>query len=376
VTEGVAAAVGEVLRVSEAVAVADADPLEALLAETALLPEGGAEGGGDREVLRAGEDDAEGHMETLRDVLGEALSEALPRSFEGEAEGRTEPLAAADAVGAPLREPPPPAPPSPSMPAEGVAPCVNDRKPVGLPESCAEGLSLAEGAPLREGAGERDVEPLEVAGVDAEALPEGGREALADGVLGAVGDPELDCPALREAEAPEGEELPRVVRERVAAPEDVPLPPLPEGLLRGEADGLGEEDGHAVAEGGAEVDGDEEPHGDGRGEAEAEPHAEAPPLGVCAAVEDALPLPLRLEDVLPVGDELRPPLRLGDALPVGDALPPTLRLGEAQGEGEGEGRGERDEEALREDAPLEDAQKEGFAEGEAQNEEDAAEEKE
>jgi hypothetical protein len=210
----------------------------------------------------------------------------------------------------------------------------------------------------------------------AEALPVGGREALADGVVGAEGDPELDCAALREAEAPEGEALPRAVRERVAAPEDVPLPPLPEGLLRGEADGLGEEDGHAVAEGGAEADGDEEPHGDGRGEAEAEPHAEAPPLGVCAAVEEALPLPLRLGDVLPVGDALRPPLRLGDTLPVGDALPPTLRLGEAQGEGEGVGRGERDVEALREDAPLEDAQKEGFAEGEAQNEEDAAEEKE
>jgi hypothetical protein len=218
------------------------------------------------------------------------------------------------------------------MPAEGVAACVNDRKPVGLLESCAEGLSLAEGAPLREGAGERDVEPLEVTGVDAETLPEGGREALAEGELGAVGDPELDCPALREAEAPEGEELPRAVRERVAAPEDVPLPPLPEGLLRGEADGLGEEDGNAVAEGGAEVEGDEEPHGDGRGEAEAEPLAEAPPLGVGAAVEDVLPRPLRLEDVLPVGDALRPPLQLGDALPVGDALPPMLRLGEAQAE--------------------------------------------
>jgi hypothetical protein len=232
------------------------------------------------------------------------------------------------------------------MPAEGVAACVDDHKPVGVSESCAEGLSLAEGAPLREGAGEREDEPLKVTGADAEALPEGGREALADGVVGAVGDPELDRAALREAEAPEGEALPRADCERVAAPEDGPLPPLPEGLLRGDADGLGEEEGHAVAEGGAEVEGDEEPHGDGRGEAEAEPLAEAPPLGVCAAVEDVLPLPLRLEDVLPVGDALRPPLQLGDALPVGDALPPMLRLGEAQGEGEGEGRGERDGEAL------------------------------
>jgi len=79
VAEGVAAAVGEVLGVSEAVAVADADPLEALLAETALLPEGGAVGSDDCEALRAGEEDTEGHMDTLREDLGEALTEALPR---------------------------------------------------------------------------------------------------------------------------------------------------------------------------------------------------------------------------------------------------------------------------------------------------------